>query len=170
MTPLVAEELRVQIRDFLLLEAELLDDGRFREWLELLAPEVDYHMPVRTTRDRRSGTGFAPDAFHFAENRHRLELRVARLESGSAWAEEPPSRTRHFVSNVRVRAGASPDEVEARSNLLFYRTRGDSRNYDLLSAERHDRLQRVSGAWKLTKRNILLDQTTVSTHNLSIFL
>ena len=170
MSALAAEEVRRAVRDFLLLEAELLDDRRFREWLELFAPEVDYRMPVRTTRDRRGGTEFAPDAFHFAENRHRLELRVARLESGSAWAEEPPSRTRHFVSNVRVRAGAGPDEVEARSNLPLYRTRGDAPHHDLLSAERHDLLRRVNGAWKLARRIILLDQTTVSTHNLSIFL
>jgi 3-phenylpropionate/cinnamic acid dioxygenase small subunit len=164
------EEVRRQVRDFLLLEAELLDDGRFDDWLALLAPEVDYRMPVRTTRERKDGTGFATDAFHFAENRHRLELRVARLSSGSAWAEEPPSRTRHFVTNVRARAGSGADEVGARSNLLLYRTRGDARHHDLLAAERHDVLQRVGGAWKLAKRIILLDQTTVSTHNLSIFL
>jgi 3-phenylpropionate/cinnamic acid dioxygenase small subunit len=170
MSPLVAEQVRCEVRDFLLLEAEALDEGRFRDWLDMLAAQVDYRMPVRTTRDRRGGAGFSTDSFHFAEDRHRLEVRVARLESGSAWAEEPPSRTRHFVSNVRVRAGSSADEVQVRSNLLFYRTRGDARQHDLLSAERQDVLQRAAGAWKLAKRNILLDQTTVATHNLSVFL
>jgi 3-phenylpropionate/cinnamic acid dioxygenase small subunit len=170
MSPLVAESVRCEVRDFLLLEAEALDEGRFRDWLGMLAEQVDYRMPVRTTRDRRGGPGFATDAFHFAEDRYRLELRVARLETGTAWAEEPPSRTRHFVSNVRVRPGAGADEVHVRSNLLFYRTRGDDRRYDLLSAERQDVLQRVDGGWKLAKRNILLDQTTVATHNLSVFL
>lgn len=166
----VAEELRREIRDFLLLEAELLDDGRFRDWLDLLAAEVDYRMPVRVTRERGAGPGFATDSFHFAENRHRLEMRVHRLESGAAWAEDPPSRTRHFISNIRVAAGASAEEVNAKSNMLLYRTRGDEPEHDLLSAERHDVLRRENGGWRLARRLILLDQTTVTTRNLSVFL
>lgn len=105
-----------------------------------------------------------------AEARQTLQLRVERLGSGAAWAEEPPSRTRHFVTNVRVTEGAGENEVQVKSNLLLYRTRGDARRHDLLSAERHDVLRRVDGAWKLARRIILLDQTTVTTHNFSVFV
>ena len=167
---LVAEEVRREVRDFLLLEAELLDDGRFRDWLNLLAADIDYRMPVRVTRERGAGPGFATDAWHFAEDRHRLEMRVHRLETGAAWAEDPPSRTRHFISNIRVTAGETDLEVRAKSNLLLYRTRGDVPAHDLLSAERHDLLRREVGGWKLARRVILLDQTTVTTHNFSVFL
>jgi 3-phenylpropionate/cinnamic acid dioxygenase small subunit len=31
-------------------------------------------------------------------------------------------------------------------------------------------LRQVAGEWKLARRIILLDQTTVTTHNLSVFL
>jgi 3-phenylpropionate/cinnamic acid dioxygenase small subunit len=170
----VDEAVRRSVRDFLLLEAELLDDGRFRDWLNLLAADVDYRMPVRVTRDRTGGPGFDTDAYHFIENRFRLEIRIERLETGAAWAEEPPSRTRHFVSNIRVGTGTADGEVQVKSNLLLYRTRGSSPHHDLLSAERHDVLRQdgggQGGGWKLARRRILLDQTTMATHNLSIFL
>jgi 3-phenylpropionate/cinnamic acid dioxygenase small subunit len=170
MSDLVRDARLQEVQDFMLLEAEALDDGRFRDWLAMMGPEVDYRMPVRSTRDNRSGAGFSATAFHFQETRYRLEMRIARLESGSAWAEEPRSRTRHFVTNVRVRAGAGADEVSVKSNLLLYRTRGDERSNDLLSAERHDLLRRLEGQWKLVARTILLDSTTLPTHNLSVFL
>lgn len=161
---------RREAEDFLLLEAEALDEGRFRDWLAMLAPEVDYRMPVRATVDRREGKGFSEKGFHFVETRYLIEMRIARLESGQAWSEEPPSRTRHFVSNIRVRPGAGVDELSVRSNLLFYRSRGDERHNDLLSAERLDTLKRIDGQWRLASRLVLLDSTTLATHNLSVFL
>ena len=169
-TVAVDEDIRRAVRDFLLLEAEFLDDRRFRDWLNLLAPEIDYRMPVRVTRAEGGSTEFSADSYHFIENRHRLELRVERLETGAAWAENPPSRTRHFISNIRVAAGGRAGEVQAKSNLLLYRTRGNAPTHDLLSAERRDLLRLVEDGWKLTQRTILLDQTTLATHNLSVFL
>jgi len=166
----VDEGTRRLVRDFLLLEAELLDDRRFRDWLDLLAPDINYRMPVRVTRTKGGSAEFSSDSYHFIENRQRLGLRVERLETGAAWAEEPPSRTRHFVSNIRVSVGASAGEVQAKSNLLLYRTRGNAPTHDLLSAERHDLLRLGEDGWKLARRTILLDQATITTHNLSVFL
>jgi 3-phenylpropionate/cinnamic acid dioxygenase small subunit len=166
----VTEDVRRAVRDFLLLEAELLDDRRFKDWLGLLTEDIDYRMPVRVTRGRTEGAGFAPDAFHFIENKFRLQMRIERLDTGAAWAEEPPSRTRHFVTNVRVSPGETPGEVRVKSNLLLYRTRGNNPNHDLLAGERQDVLRDEHGGWKLARRTILLDQATVATHNLSVFL
>lgn len=166
--PLPDEQLKREIDAVLLLEAELLDDNRLRDWLGLLADDVEYYMPVRATRERGAGSEFV-DMAHFEENRDQLELRVRRLETSTVWAEDPPSRTRHFISNIRV-APEGPDAARVKSNLLLYRTRGDSPSHDLLSAERQDVWRRVDGAWKLARRTILLDQSTVATHNLSIFL
>ncbi|HYX91065.1 MAG TPA: aromatic-ring-hydroxylating dioxygenase subunit beta, partial [Myxococcaceae bacterium] len=95
---------------------------------------------------------------------------VERLETGFAWAEDPPSRLRHFVSNVRV--DLIPErqaEVAVRSNLLVYRSRWDKPLYDLLSAERHDVLRQVNGGWKLARRRVILDNTTLPTLNISFF-
>jgi ethylbenzene dioxygenase beta subunit len=109
--------------------------------------------------------------FHLDEDRDSLELRVDRLGTGFAWAEEPPSRIRHFVSNVRVEpVEGSADEVAVRSSVLIYRSRWDRAGYDLLSGERHDILRRMDTGWQLARRRVILDNTTLPTLNLSFFI
>ena len=159
-----------EVYSFLMHEAELLDERRERDWLELFTDDAEYLMPVRVNRERGEGNGFSEEAFYFEETRGSLELRVRRLETEYAWAEDPPSRTRHFVTNVRVVPGEEEDEVAVRSNLLLYRSRGSDPHQDLLSAERKDVLRKEDGQWKLKKRVILLDHSVLTTHNLSIFL
>ena len=106
-----------RIVEFLYREAELLDTYRFGEWLGLLADDIHYVMPVRTTQFRSEGDGFQEVAF-LDENISSLRTRVKRLETESAWAEAPPSRTRHFVSNVLAEAGIYPSQVvPARATL-----------------------------------------------------
>ncbi len=159
-----------EVYSFLMREAELLDDGHHREWLGLFTDDVVYRMPVRETREKGAGDGFVEDMGHFEETRGSLELRVSRLETEYAWAEDPPSRTRHFVTNVRVAPGEEEDEVSVKSNLLLYRSQGSDPHYDVLSAERRDLLRREEGRWKLSRRVILLDHAVVTTHNLAVFL
>jgi len=161
---------RQEIDSYLFREAQLLDSGRFEDWLETLTEDVVYRMPLRVTRERRSANEFAGEMAHFDESRASLEMRVKRLGTRQAWAETPPSRTRHFVSNVRSWHGDCDDEFLVYSNLLLYRNRGDSPDHDLLSAERRDQLRRVDGELKLAVRTILLDQSTLGTLNLSVFL
>jgi 3-phenylpropionate/cinnamic acid dioxygenase small subunit len=127
-------------------------------------------MPVRVNRERAEGSGFSEDSFYFEETLGSLELRVRRFETEFAWAEDPPSRTRHFVTNVRVAPGEEEDEVVVRSNLLLYRSRGSAPDHDLLSAERKDVLRKEDGQWKLRRRVIYLDHHVLETHNLSVFL
>lgn len=164
----ISEEVYREVRDFLLREAELLDNGSYRDWLDCLTEDIRYQVPVRVTRDRGVESEFVNEMGHLDEDYVSLEMRVMRLETEYAWAEDPPSRTRHFLSNIRIEPGDRGDEVRVKSNLLLYRTRGDDPHYDLLSAERHDVLRRVNGQWKLARRLVLLDQTTIGTHNLSI--
>ena len=159
-----------EVYSFLMDEAEMLDDHREREWLELFTDDAEYLMPVRVTRERGEGDGFSEDSNYFEETRGSLELRVRRLETEYAWAEDPPSRTRHFVTNVRVAEGEEEDEVAVRTNLLLYRSRGSDPKHDLISAERKDTLRKEDGQWKLRKRVILLDHSVLTTHNLSVFL
>lgn len=159
-----------EVYSFLVQEAELLDERREREWLELFTDDAEYLMPVRVNRERGEGDGFSEEAFYFEETRGSLELRVRRLETEYAWAEDPPSRTRHFVTNIRVAQGEEEDEVAVRTNLLLYRSRGSEPHHDLLSAERKDVLRKEDGQWKLRRRVILLDHSVLETHNLSVFL
>lgn len=166
----VSTEIRHAIEDFLYQEAELLDNGAFREWEKLLTEDMRYEAPVRITREREKGPGFVEDMRFFDEDRDSIDMRIARLETDAAWAEDPPSRTRHFVTNIRIRPGEKENEYLVKSNVLLWRTRGDAANYDLLAYEREDTVRQVDGAWKLACRRILVDFSTVPTHNLSVFL
>jgi 3-phenylpropionate/cinnamic acid dioxygenase small subunit len=162
-------DLYLEVMQWLNREAELLDDNRLSEWLDLVADEIVYQMPIRLTRERGQNPNRSFKNQHFLENRHTLDLRIRRLKTEFAWAEDPPSRTRRFVSNVRIWP-RSDQELEVRSYLLVYRNRGDQSAADLLSAERQDVLRRDQVGWKLTSRIITLDQSTVGTKNLAILL
>jgi ethylbenzene dioxygenase beta subunit len=164
-----------EITDFLYREAELLDEGRHREWMDLVTEDVRYQVPIRITKERilEGGvSGVVENMFHMDEDRDSLEMRVERVETGFAWAEEPPSRLRHFITNVRVgevRETSSGEESDVRSNLLLFRSRWDEPEHVVLSAERRDVLRRVDGEWKLAKRVVILDSATLPTMNISFF-
>lgn len=161
-------ELHDEVVDWLYSEAELLDDGREREWLEqMVSEEVTYQLPLRQTVERARGSGFADSTFHLDETYGSLAARVARNETAYAWAEDPPSRIRHFVSNVRV-AQADDDSIQVRSSLLVFRTRRDQSHPQLLSGERHDVLRREGDSLRLHRRAIYLDHTVIETHNLAL--
>ena len=164
------ERLWWEMQSWLYHEAELLDEGRFDEWLDLLGDDIVYEAPVRLTTELGKGPGMSFDMQHFLDDRHTLEVRVKRLKTEHAWAEDPPSRTRRFVSNVRVKSSGHQDEIEVRSYLLVYRNRADDSGADLISAERQDVLRSSGEGWKLSKRLILIDQGILGTKNLGIFL
>lgn len=164
------EILHQEITAFLHLEAELLDDQRFYEWLDLLTDDIQYVMPVRLTREKAQGKGFIAKMSHFAETKYTLKKRIERLDSEYVWAEDPPSRTRHFITNIRLSfENLDKKEVNSKSNVLIYRSRGDEPTYDILSAERHDILRQTQAGWRLASRYIYLDHSVVMTRNLAIF-
>lgn len=156
-----------RIVEFLYREAELLDGYRFGEWLALLADDIRYVMPVRTTQHRADGDGFQDVAF-LDENFASLRTRVKRLETETAWAEAPPSRTRHFVSNILAEPGARPDELAVRCCFMVTRTRSDH-GYQLFTGRREDVLRLGdSGRMQIAQRRILVDQTVITNTNLSV--
>ena len=109
---------------FYIREAWLLDERKLEEWLELFTDDVLYFMPRRKNVPRReSHREVTPlgDLAMIEDDKRYLQMRVARLETGMAWAEDPPSRTRHLVGNLVVEPLAS-GEVQARTAFLVYRS------------------------------------------------
>jgi 3-phenylpropionate/cinnamic acid dioxygenase small subunit len=160
---------RDSIRDFLYLEALALDERRFRDWLGFFSDDATYVVPVRVTREDLADWELSPSSRIFDDTRQTLEVRVRRLETDFAWAEQPPSRTRHYVTNVLVEAQPD-DSVLVRSNVLVYRSRGSETVPNLFSAQRRDVLRRHGASWLIEQRWAALDQSVVNAHNLSIFL
>jgi len=96
----------------------------------------------------------------FDETKETLGQRIARLETGMAWAEDPPSRTRHLISNIEVAPGDTGSEIQVYANFLVYRTRAETEQ-DFYVGARQDVLRHVDGAWKIACRKITLDQNVL---------
>jgi len=154
---------------FLVEEAALLDAADYEGWLELLTEDIRYLMPVRVTTARGAGFDTLADMAHFDEDMYALRKRVQRLATEHAWTEDPPSRTRHFVTNVRTFRTAET-ELLVESALLMFRSRGDTREADLLSAGRADRLRETGDGLRLARREITVDESVLRTQNLAVFL
>ncbi|WP_269432506.1 aromatic-ring-hydroxylating dioxygenase subunit beta [Gordoniibacillus kamchatkensis] len=80
------------------------------------------------------------------------------------------SRTRRFVSNVRVEEYVPGEKAQVKSYLMIYRNRTNDIHHDIISGERRDEFACVNGEWKLLKRFFIIDQTTINTRNLAIFV
>ena len=166
-----------EIEDFLYGEAELLDTRHFEEWLDLFTEDARYWMPMRRNvphDDReREFTREGADVNWFDEGKDTLGRRVAQLRTGIHWAEEPPSRICHMVSNVQILraapAGPTAAEVAVRCRFLVYRNRVETET-DVLVGKREDVLRRVDGRWKIARRMIVLDQSVLLAKNLTFFI
>mgnify|MGYP005990754489 FL=1 len=165
-----------RVQQFYYLEADLLDQGRYADWLDLLAEDLTYWAPTRTNRVRRqqalSVAGRGEAAF-YDETKASLAWRIRRFDSGMAWAEDPPSRTRHLVTNVVVRheePGEADDKILlARSAFLVYRNRLE-REVDVYAGSREDRLREApDGSLHVVDRTILLEQNVLLAKNISTF-
>jgi biphenyl 2,3-dioxygenase subunit beta len=169
----MSDELRHKIEDFLYLEAELLDDRKLREWLDLLTDDVRYWMPIRYNplerpEDLSDELAKPGDGHYFDDDKQSLRVRAERVYAKNAWAEMPPSRTRHLISNVRIKSD-NGSELEVHSNFFVYRTRLET-DQDIFVGTKRDILRRVNDGFKIAKRTIILDQAVLSAKNISVFL
>ena len=163
-------QLQLEIERFLYDEVALLDDRRMHDWLDLFTDDAHYWMPIRRTRtvDQLDQEFTGPDQMaFFDDDKAMLEMRVKKLDTGYSWSEDPPSRTRHLITNVRIME-QDGDEITVNSNFLLYRTRLAT-DVDQWVGTRRDVLRRVDGSWKIARRHIFLDQTTLTSKNLSNF-
>jgi biphenyl 2,3-dioxygenase beta subunit len=160
--------LTFEVEEFLYREASLLDERRLDEWLALCTDDIHYWMPIRRTMNVKDlDSEFTrPGAMaYFDDDKRTLGMRIQRLAVGKAWAEDPPSRTRHVVTNVRV-LSTDGTELRVASNFMLYRTRLNSEE-DSWIGRRDDVLRRENGALKLARRHIYLDQTVILAQNMS---
>jgi 3-phenylpropionate/cinnamic acid dioxygenase small subunit len=177
------EDVHREVVQFLYREARLLDERRFDEWLALLTDDVRYWMAGRSNRYPRHSKAIAIlDAARYVEDdatrddelaildedKQSLVGRVRRLDTGMAWAEDPPSRTRHLVTNIELAPGPTPSEILVYSNFIAYRSRGETEQ-DFYVGARCDRLRRIDGEWKIAERKVTLDQNVLLAKNVSIF-
>jgi 3-phenylpropionate/cinnamic acid dioxygenase small subunit len=85
-----------------------------------------------------------------------------------AWAEDPPSRTRHLLTNIEIERGDAGSELEVRCNFIVYRSRSETEQ-DFYVGARRDVLRSADGAWKIARQKLILDQNVLLAKNVSIF-
>jgi 3-phenylpropionate/cinnamic acid dioxygenase small subunit len=168
----VTPELQQEIEQFLYHESRLLDDRKYEEWYALLAEDLHYFMPTRYNRLRREGDkefSGPNEAAFFDEDKAAIAVRIRRLNTGMAWAEDPPSRTRHMVSNVVVRP-IDEREYNVDCYYLLYRSRLE-REVEIFVGMRHDLIRRANNdaGFVVARRTIILDQAVLMARNLSFF-
>ena len=170
-------ELKQEIEEFLYQEADLLDQRRFREWLDLLAEDLVYFMPIRRNvkfgqhaekENTRQGEGIS----WFDEDKWTLGKRVDQILTGVHYAEEPLSRVTHMVSNVRLLdvqpSVDDPHEVTVGCRFLVFQNRVEYEQYTFIG-RRTDVLRRHGDTWLIARRELILEQNVLLAKNLSIF-
>ena len=170
--------LRAEVEDVLYTEAELLDERRFDEWLDFLADDIVYFVPMRrnvelSRQADRENTREGTDISWFEDDKWTLTKRVEQIATGVHWAEEPFSRTTHVVSNVQVVEAkpsvADAEEVVVRARFVVYQNRLEYEEYFFVG-KRTDTLRRGTTGWQLCRREVTLDQNVLLAKNLTVFL
>lgn len=153
---------------FLYREARLLDQRRYRDWLELWTDDAQYALPTTWI----SGVGELEVAgntglHHLRSDRMVLGLRVEKLLSQQAWAEQPPSRTVRTVSNIEV--DHDGDALRVRSNVVLHRVRCTD-DVEVHAATRIDHLVEADEGLRLASRRVDLAHGVLRAANLEFFL
>jgi 3-phenylpropionate/cinnamic acid dioxygenase small subunit len=167
----ISDELYREVERFLYAEASLLEENRFGEWLTCFASDVRYWMPVRERVQEMPGVTSAADTFTlFDEDKKSLELRVLRLQTGTAHAEVPFSVTQRLVTNIMVETPSSPATDSAlfvQSRFMVYQERRGLHGVTFCG-RRKDVLRPVGAGFEIASRKIELAQQILPT-TLSIF-
>lgn len=149
---MVPEALHREVEDFLYAEAELLDDWRLEEWVDLFTPDCRYLVPA---------ADLPPDAspreslYYIADDHTLLRERVKRLGKRNAHAEYPHSRTRHLVSNIRIDPASDGSDIAVRCAFLVHRYRGEATD-QFIGTARY-KIARIGGALRIREKHCRLD-------------
>ena len=141
---------RQQVEDFLFEEAALLDEWRLDEWLALFETSATYEVP---TTDRPNADP-QRSQYYVWDNYELLTARVKRLKSKHAHAENPHSRTRRLVTNVRV-GESSDSSLDVRAAFLIYKIRDG--NVDQFVGRYEHTLAANGEGLKFRKRRAVLE-------------
>lgn len=161
-----------EIEMFLKREARLLDSERYDDWLAMLADDIHYWMPAIESRRRANNGGatYLPGRMAlFDDYLEHLKKRVSRFKQPTAWAEDPPTRHVHVISNIEVLQGEADNEYIVYSTFVNYRSRVEHDN-DLLVGRRADVVRRTPDGLRLARRKVVMTQTVLQAKNLNTFL
>jgi p-cumate 2,3-dioxygenase beta subunit len=145
---------RTEVEDLFYEEAALLDQWRLDEWLALLTEDAVYQIPPTDTPE-----GNPRDTLYLiADDAFRIRSRVKQLLGKSAWSENPHSRTRRIISNVRVLRRES-DGILVTANFAIYRMRYEL--VDVYIGHYDYKLIRIGNQLRIRERRAILDNESL---------
>lgn len=150
--------LREEVVAFYAHETALLDDGKYREWLELLDDDVRYVLPASELREGPAPETEAalPTFYLFNDDKESLTSRVARLDTGLALVEAPPPLRQRLVTDVLL-LEVDEQELTVRSSFFVFEAR-DAQTEAFFIGRRVDRLRMRDGGFRIARRDIQLAQ------------
>ena len=154
---------RQEVEDLFYKEAALLDEWRLEEWLELLTADAVYQIPPTDTPEGDARNTL----FLIADDALRIRSRVKQLLGKSAWAENPPSRTRRLITNVRV-LGADGEKIIVTANFAVHRMRYEA--VDTYIGHYNYTLVREGSELKIKERRPILDNEALRPHGKISFI
>ena len=154
---------RQEVEDLLYREAALLDEWRLEEWLEMLTDDAIYQVPSTDAPegDERN------TLYLIADDALRIRSRVKQLLGKSAWAENPHSRTRRMITNVRI-PGSDGESILVTANFAVYRMRYET--VDTYVGRYDYKLARVGKELKIRERRAVLDNEALRPHGKISFI
>jgi 3-phenylpropionate/cinnamic acid dioxygenase small subunit len=160
---MLSTEDRMAIEQLLYREAHLLDEHRFKEWLDLLTDDVEYLMPLTEHVQGKVAPAGHPI---IKDDKATLMARVAKDDTGFSHVEIPVSMTCHMIGNVLIEEEVD-GEVQVKSSFIVRQAR-KLRDEAWWVGRRDDRVRRVDEGWRISRRTIHLD-ATVLPRGISIF-
>jgi p-cumate 2,3-dioxygenase beta subunit len=154
---------RQEVEDLLYKEAALLDEWRLDEWLELLTEDAIYEVPPTDVPEGDSRNTL----FIIADDAVRIRSRVKQLLGKAAWSENPRSRTRRMIANVRV-VGADGDSILVTANFAVHRMRYES--VDTYIGHYDYKLVRAGAELRIRERRAILDNEALRPHGKISFI
>ncbi|MGE0253579.1 MAG: aromatic-ring-hydroxylating dioxygenase subunit beta [Alphaproteobacteria bacterium] len=158
-----AASARAEVEDFLYAEAALLDTWDLETWLALFTEDGCYLMP---SLDAPDGTP-ENSLYLISDDRARLGSRVKQLLGRHTWAENPVSRTRRIVGNVRIRHDDG-ETLRVTANFAVYRLRHEM--VDNYVGRYEHELVRTKGGLRFRVRKAILDLEALRPHGKVSFI
>lgn len=148
LPPAVAGIDRAAIDEFLIHEARLLDERRFREWMELFAEDGTYWVPAAPDQESP-----LDQASLFYDDRELMRTRVERLEHPRIHVQTPPSRTAHLVGNMIIEeADEARGEVLVASTVIMVEYRDEAQR--VFAGRQRHRLRREGASFRIVQKRV----------------
>ncbi len=160
-------ELKIEIEQFLFLEARYIDEQQWGQWLDLFQDEAIYWMPT----DRHQEDPFAQASIIY-EDKLGLELRVQRRGHPQAHSLDRLPESTHLISNIMLDEVNSPtDHFKVSSSFIVLGYQEDIHNSQTVYGGRvfHD-LARIDGDLKIQKKKVVLNNCDAPLRNIQLLL